>query len=108
MPARRTLLSLALALPGSLVAHAALADDAPTPRTLDRVSVVAERASTATKTDTLVAFSPMERAASSNWASASRTLACQTGDSTRKTRCSPSTLASRQRLRRGGGNWGRN
>ncbi len=57
---------------------------------------------------TLVAFSPMERAASSNWASASRNLACQTGDSTRKTRCSPSTLASRQRLRRGGGNWGRN
>ena len=58
MPARRTLLSLALALPGSLVAHAALADDAPTPRTLDRVSVVAERASTATKTDTALTQTP--------------------------------------------------
>ncbi len=57
---------------------------------------------------TLVAFSPMDRAASINCASASRTLACQTGDSTRKTRCSSFTLPNRQRVRSVGGKWGRN
>lgn len=58
MPARRTLLSLALALPATLAAPLAAADDAVDARTLDRVSVVAERASTATKTDTALTQTP--------------------------------------------------
>lgn len=59
-------------------------------------------------TVTAVAFNPMDRAASRSWVSASRTLACQIGESTRKTSCSPRTLANRQRVARWGGNRGRN
>jgi len=75
-----------------------------------RLSIAGERggAGDAVLMVTLVAFSPMDRAALINCASASRTLACHTGDSTRKTRCSSFTLASRQWLRRLGGRWGRN
>lgn len=58
MPARHTLLSLALALPGALTAPLAVAAETPDARTLDRVSVVADRASTATKTDTALTATP--------------------------------------------------
>jgi len=75
-----------------------------------RLSIAGERggAGDAVLMVTLVAFSPMDRAASINCASASRNLACQTGDSTRKTRCSSFTFASLQWLRRVSGKWGRN
>ena len=56
---------------------------------------------------TLVTFSPMERAASISVFSASRRRACHSGDWTRKTRCSPSTLASRHWPASVGGRWPR-
>src|SRR4051794_28246724 len=57
LPSRRPLL-LSLAIATSLSAPLAQAQDSPEARTLDAVSVVAERASTATKTDTPLTQTP--------------------------------------------------
>ena len=57
LSSRRPLL-LALAIAASLSAPLAQAQDSPEARTLDAVSVVAERASTATKTDTPLTETP--------------------------------------------------